>query len=95
MSRRDEQEIRQAIDIFERRLADHLARLVGQGNEDPLGPAGHGRGEICKAAAAGDPRPENEKVSRCEVCVQFVDLAFEAIDLRLDNAQRLGIWFCI
>jgi hypothetical protein len=46
MSRRDEQEIRQAIDIFERRLADHLARLVGQGNEDPLGPAGHGPSEM-------------------------------------------------
>src|SRR5215470_7262627 len=79
-TRRNEQKIRQTVDVFERRSGDALPRLVSERNHDPLGTPAACAGKMqigCTRAAAR----QDERLERGKLGVEAVDLAFKPCHL--------------
>src|SRR5215510_10644390 len=85
-ARRHEQEIRQAVDIFERRRRDGLAGFVVEGNHDPLGPPAHGAGKM-QVGSGWAPARQDERLERRKLLIEAVNLALKPRHLRLADSQ--------
>ena len=84
----DKKEIRQAIDIFQRRGADGLARLRRKLDHQAFGAPRDGARHVQRRRrrrAAG----QHERPQRLQLRVHLVDLLLEALHLRVRHPQRL------
>src|SRR5215831_516499 len=82
----DEQEIRQAVDVLERRRRHLLARLVGKLDHQPLAAPAHRAGEMQmggRRRAAG----QHERAQRAELGIECVDLLLEPRHLRVADGE--------
>ena len=85
----DEQQVRQAVDVFQGRRADRLVRQRGQFDHQALGAPAHGARDVQRGGAGRSAR-QHEGAQRRQLGVQRIDLVLEALDLGIADAQALA-----
>jgi hypothetical protein len=81
----DEQEVRQPVDEANRCGIDGLVLLVRQFDNQPLGAACHGAGQMQISGRLAAAR-QDEGPQRLEIGVEGVDIGFDPVNLRVDDA---------
>src|SRR6185503_7590695 len=83
---RDEQKIREPVDVTECGITDRLVRPRGKRHHEPLGAPRDGAREVeetCRRRAAG----KDEGTQGLKLAVQRVNLAFEPLNLRIAHGE--------
>src|ERR1700739_3723340 len=90
MARRDEQEIRKPVDVFQYFWRYALARLVGQLGDEPLAAPAYGTRQM-QIGRAGAAAGQHERAQRIELGIWPVDLSFEPSHLIIRNGQARAV----
>src|SRR5262249_14851546 len=84
----DEQEVGQAIDVFDDRRRDGLAGLAGELDDQAFGAPADGAGEVQVGGRSGAAR-QHERGERGHLLVEAVDLLLQPRHLGIADAQPL------